>query len=703
MLKMPKKLSAISVLLSSALVVGFAVPMPVYAETDDYEKRDVTAYLFGMEDSATLECLFRSDLPEVPYISVTDYLNNIYTDEFTETKNADHTYTVTNPKGSMIVNTADDTVYFEQFETFISAAANSEGTMLEADYCKELAAAIEGDSKTLTIDFSEYNIDLIEDGDKVYFPLATISDMFFTTYNGAEYIDGSIYFVHTVDETKNSYIDKSSLYAKTERSKEMAKYSYDELCFVMDKIYGRPSKAEIAAVIAEKGFDKTLDEYSESTKTAKELLQSESAADFVLGLCCLQQFYNDGGHTMLPAALIDLMNKYADSALTADIQVKCFLEPEYAEALFSALTPSITAQQELEQLSALRDEKYQNYEVVKSWDGQANCRFLRNGDTGVFVFDSFLNDAVYAFKWSVDYAAENGIRNVLLDISCNTGGSTTVVVYMMNLMTNSRYHTDHWQYRVMNTLTRNINLFDNLVDLNLDGYFDDKDKDVAYDLNFGVLTSRISYSCGNLLPIMANDEGIAILGETSGGGACILSVFLTPEEMLYSLSGYMKFISNDGNDADLGAPVDYDLTKTSVDDDGVETVDYSDFYDIKALGALIDEYYGVESESSQDEPSQDESSQEEPSHNEPSQDEPSQNEPSQNEPSQNEPSQNEPSQNEPSQNEPSQNEPSQTSPVINPGTDSIKTGESGSAFLIILVMLLAAGTGCAVSFRKKTE
>ncbi len=355
----------------------------------------------------------------------------------------------------------------------------------------------------------------------------------------------------------------------------------------------------------------------------------------------------------------------------AEIQERFKQDPMLALPLQFALMNSSAKKMVREERKNMRKEKYSAFELVKSWEDGSGYVFLRQGGTGVFVFDKFDNESVYAFKWAVDYAAENGIRNFILDISCNGGGNSSVVNYMMAIMTNSKYHSNVQTLRCLNTLTGNINATRYDIDLNLDNIYDDKDKDVAYDLNFGVLTSSFSFSCGNLLPIMAKDEGIAILGETSGGGSCILGISSLPEALIFTMSGYMKFVSKDNNDADLGAAVDYDLTKKITDADGAESIDYSGLYDIGNLGALLDEFY-----SSGEEPSQEPS--EEPS-KEPSE----------------KPSE-EPSQ-QPSEG-PSQ-ETSQTVP--SPGKEPA-TGDTGVPFMIVLLMTFAAGTIFAV-MRKKNS
>ena len=187
-------------------------------------------------------------------------------------------------------------------------------------------------------------------------------------------------------------------------------------------------------------------------------------------------------------------------------------------------------------------------------------------------------------------------------------------MYIMAMITNQNKDSYTTSYRKIRTLTGNITRVDHDMDLNLDGEINDLDKSVYYDFEYAFITSKISYSCGNLLPCLAKDAGFPILGERSGGGACSLLIAYTPETFFYTMSSYNKFITADGNDVDSGAELDYDLTKRVTDDEGNETIDYSGLYDLEDISRKIDEYYGVTSEPSE-EPSEEQSeeSSEEPS------------------------------------------------------------------------------------------
>lgn len=689
---MKKSLKAISTMLSAALVLSMAATVTVTAfaeDGDNFEKKELTAYLYNMEDTTSIECLFTAALPDIPYIDAADYVANVFDTKFTETKNSDGTFTLSHEQGSMTINTENDTICFDSFEDFMNIAGKSEGTMLDAKYTRASGVTLEGENKSITFDLGKYDLDIISYDDKVYFPLPTISDLLFISYNGAMYVDGSIYFFHSMNEVTTPYIDTSSLYESTQRSPELIDYTYNELCFVIDTCYGAPAKSKIGSLVQEKGLDKALDEYGDDTRTAKELLKSDDIINFIFGLCWLDDAFNDGGHTVLYASIAPPMNAYKDSPVGQELldRIKDPSNIDAQVAVKTALGPSIKSMNN-QKVKDLRAEQYSKYELVKSWEGPAASKLYVNGDTALFVFDSFQNDAVDGFKWSLDYAAEHNLKKFVIDISCNSGGSTAVVMYMMGIMTNVRDHSNKEFLRCLNTVTGVAARTNYELDLNLDGEFDELDNEVIYDFEYAIITSHISFSCGNLLPVMSQDNGIPIFGQTSGGGSCMLSVFKTPEERIFTLSGFKKFINKDDVDADIGAPVNYDLTKTVIADDGTEEIDYSGLYDIENISKLMDEFYGNKEESSQEESSKEE---------------PSKEEPSKEEPSQSEPSQSEPSKSQSSQSQPSQSQSSQSQPIVTPGTKNFDTGDSSSAWIIVFVMLGAAGMTIAVCRRNKAE
>jgi hypothetical protein len=143
-------------------------------------------------------------------------------------------------------------------------------------------------------------------------------------------------------------------------------------------------------------------------------------------------------------------------------------------------------------------------------------------------------------------------------------------------------------------MTGNVFEEDKMIDLNLDGKFDDADKNVCYDFNFAVLTSQVSYSCGNLVPCIAQQDGILVLGETSGGGCCMVTKNYFADSENFSLSNVKILLRKDLTDVDSGAKVDYDLTKKAADG----TTDYSCLYDFNKINKCINEFYDIKTDDS---------------------------------------------------------------------------------------------------------
>ena len=603
---MKKRYFALSLILSAGIAVFPAASLPALAAPDDIVKKEITAYLFNMDDTKKINCIFSDKLPDVPYITAGDYLSCVTSWDFSEAKNSDGTFTVTGATGKMIVDTEKDTVFFGADDDFFAGLRpRTKGTMLASvTYIKALEATDNEGAKDLTIDLSAYGIDLIESDGKAYFPLTTISDLFLAVSNSGEYCDGCIYFVHADDDmlTNSSYYDRSSVYSKNERSPEMVDYTYRELCFVMDKLYGRPLTAEPAVSVAEKGFDKTLDEYSDSSRRAKELLRSEKMSDFIVGMYYLTDLFYDGGHTNFFLGASELMTNYKDSPVAAAMLEKVSDKTDKdVSVIKQAQQYSLLTQNNIERLINQRAEDYSRYETVKTWEGMSEASFIRSGDTGIFIFNNFLSDAVPPFKWALDYSVENGIKNFIVDVSCNQGGIVPVAGYMLAAMTSKDNNTNYVTISTLNTLTERVTDVVYSVDLNLDGRFGESDWDVSYDLNFAVLTSRYSFSCGNLLPVLASDSGIAVLGGRSGGGSCGVCRSYTAELLPYTLSSYYKNINKDGEDVDSGAEVDVMLVNIVQDDNGERMMDYSDFYDADNIGELTEAFYANKNGGSSDE------------------------------------------------------------------------------------------------------
>ena len=587
---------------TAAAAAVFAVsvlPFAVFADDEPaaFEKKAVTTYLYSMEKSEQLECLFRSDLPEIPYIDFEQYADRIYTEDFKTTANGD-VYTIKGNNMTFVADIAKDTLTVDGFDLNFDANVVVVEQSTVSDYARNTGDSMKGEKKTAVLDLSKYGIDIVGEDGKLYFPLTTLSDLFSPTYLAAEYVGGNLYFLKTMmaSQDDDGYFDRTPIFQQTERSQAMADYTYNELCFLMDNIYGKPPKCALAASIAEKGFDKTLDTYSDLSRKAKKYLLSTSRAKFYMGVTLLSDMMVDGGHTIFLAGFC--MDKFSENADFSDTPLMEAFgdimdeDPDVGDIMAKLImSPDVS-----DDVKEARKAKLKGAKLVKQWDDKA--AFYVKGETAFFTFDLFENSVVKDFKWSLDYAAQKGLKNFVIDLSANGGGDEDVAHYINAIIANKKNKTNVYNSLLRSSMTGNVFEEEYTLDLDLDGKFDDADKNVCYDFNFAVLTSQVSFSCGNLTPCIAQQDGILVLGETSGGGCCMVTKNYFADSENFSLSNVKTLLRQDLTDVDSGAKVVYDLTKKAADG----STDYSGLYDFDKLEECINEFYGVKPAESSSQP-----------------------------------------------------------------------------------------------------
>lgn len=565
-----KRILSLTAALALMLTVVFCAPAGAAGEVR-YTSRKLKAYLFNKTDTAEMTCLFRDDLPAVPYISAMDYLSPMYTVEFSCKKNADGTYTVSNKNGEMVVDVEKDIIHFDAFQQFVDTDALPYLETETADYISEDSKCeYIGEQHAIDLDLGKYGIDLTASGSDVYFPLSAINDIFASNYHAALYLDGDLYFIDQMEE--DPYYDDASLFQSITRDKSLVEYSYHELCFVMDHLYGCPPSSELAQSILDKGFDRTLEEYNATTAKAKKLLLSDSLLDYCIGLMYLDMYMDDGGHTVMSAG----MNANDESVFKEEL-VNLFYfhtDDERIRELLTYYLEEYDFGDDEQKLEQEREDFFETLTEVKAWD---DAVFYISGGTGIFSFDEFKDAVVEPFKWSLDYSAEHGIKNFVIDLSLNYGGSTSVASYMLSVMCGDP------RFDISERLTGDRYYAIDTVDNNLDGEFDDKDDAVKYDLQYAVLTSRVSFSCANLTPCLLQDHGIPVLGEQSGGGTCTVTMHYDPAGYAYAISDSIRITHADGSDLDGGAVPDVPLP--------AKEAQYKGFYDLAAINQGIEAFY----------------------------------------------------------------------------------------------------------------
>ncbi len=550
------------------------------------------------------------DMPSIAYMNIEDYYAVMlpgYSMSAEPIGNGQ--YKLTNACGTALVDVNTDTFTSANYAAFTNLMWQIQDGMDNIyfdgyPFIQVVGAEYLSAPKEVTFPFGErYGIDLRADGGHVYFPLATLSDMFsnmdylYSSFNGVNlYVnaDNDMDFNFRRDPAYYDPILESRM-----RDAGLADFNYRELCFAVDYLYGYPGRGILYEDVnlEQVGLDKALEDFGPIGTRTKELVQSTDWIEYFVGMNRMSVLLGDGGHTnMGVSAYID----YATDPDFAWINEKLSSQDTF-DKYFSDIVELVT-----ERGDSNMEELYAMLDLRKQILGDGH--YFTKGDTALYSMNGFVADKE---PW-IDYYKNGGnfddydetvfmglvsamnkaqadpnIHNFVIDLSTNGGGSADVLMALYSLITGDREVTLTYQSVLQGQEIRQ----NFLVDRNFDGKFDEADADVHYDLNFAVLASKQSYSCGNLFPSMMKDLGYMTLGELSGGGACTILTLNTADGFYYHMSSYeMRLTNAAGEVIDAGVKPDAELVKT----DAEGKKDYSDFYNLELLSKLMNSYYAKE-------------------------------------------------------------------------------------------------------------
>ena len=555
---------------------------------------------------------FYDSMPNVAYISAADFQSIVLPGStMTVTHTGAGQYTLTNADATATVNINDDVFVTDGFEAFTNQMGLLQPGMANVYYdgmpfVRYKKVSYFPLKATTTLDMGAYGIDLHADGKgAVYFPFATLADMYTDLYYHHAGFNGEKVVANlSLNEVGLEKIDpdyNKPLVARTTRPADLTDFNYKELCFAMDHFYGYPGRIKYNDALKAKGLDKALEEDIESGPAIKKLLLSEKFSDYMLGMVGLTGVYFDG-HTAMDIS--SALGKITDHPeLYKEYQAGLMANQGVMAMVMSAVMEMRAMVADGQAVEALRPKVY----------GEG-VTYVKKGDTAVCVFDSFNERNEKAWK---DYYAGTGpmptvenapnddmvifldalkkaaadpeVKNFVIDITANGGGSADIVLAMTSLILDKSYISQD------NSLTGQRSIVEYEVDRNFNGVFDAADQDVHYDLNFAVLTSPMSFSCGNLFPSILKDNGVPVLGATSGGGACAIQAMCTADGFCFQISSFRARLNSlDGDNIDSGVtpdiPIDNDgrVEVKLSEENSLMVKDYSKYFDIDYLRSLLE-------------------------------------------------------------------------------------------------------------------
>lgn len=591
----------ISLILCLCLTAGL---VPAFAE----EEKTVPVYRDRPESDESAVIRMYGD---IPYMKIDDFYNNLYftgaeaypqqASPMTVTRNG-NSYETTAYNGTKgVFDVEAGTFTCENLDAYANppyyALLLASERDSSAPFVRISHTEYSGALTAKTMDFSKYGIKLEGDGDELWVPLAVLQCLFSSPYAYNAYFNGKGIYMQDGMETlqpesarnlDSEYYD----FMKNARSEEKARFDYSVLCFYVDNCFGYPERSRLSESIAEVGLDKTLDQTIDGIHLSaiKESLLSTDMEEYVFGIFALMTAIDDGGHTTFAdMPMLTEERKVAWAKKKAELGLVSSKKNALADASFNSITKVYQ--------QAAKD----NFDYVEgiTYDNGEWANYFEKGDTALYLFTHFYcnrlswtqyedgqlsempQDTMGTFMKCLEKAKSNpNIKKFVIFLAMNNGGESGIATTMAKIISGQAYRHQYNAY----TGQDEIIWYD--VDLNFDGVFDEKDNEVSYPFKFAVIAGANTYSAANYLTSMAKDNGVCVLGEQSGGGACSPQPTPESEGTMFNLSARYKLVDRNNEHVDFGIVPDVVLT---VEKDG-ET-DYGRFLDFEEISRLIDAFY----------------------------------------------------------------------------------------------------------------
>jgi hypothetical protein len=432
-------------------------------------------------------------------------------------------------------------------------------------------SATSTDRNEKIIKLSDYSIKIYECFRDVFVPITLLSDLtgglsgYDITYNGKDIyiIDYNGYLGDSI--TLKDFGEEYSAplnNVSEDRPIDLAKYTYNELCLVFDNFRGYTKQLVFGDDdLINLGLDKLLE--SKHPKI-KEYLLSSNKLNYYEGLYALFSGLHDGGHTGLLYdfdALGVAVNRKSEQDFL-DLQEITTAQSKERTSIYTSF--AVARRTKLNIPIAEKNYYYFNSDYKTAYIGFSGFSLDLNG------WDNYYNGKgevpvgtdTYAFVRSKMYQAkEDGAENIVLDLTYNGGGSSYSLEGILALFNKGKGYINTTDVVGGYTVKEN-----HLIDINLDGAWDEKDVLEASKFNFnvGILTSKYAFSCGNLFPYSMKELGYKILGQKSGGGSCAVAIDTTADGIMYAHSSYLCLTDNSGDNIDGGVEVDFDIPLTKL-------------------------------------------------------------------------------------------------------------------------------------------
>lgn len=522
------------------------------------ERRTVDEYLISPTTKDSISLCYLNGVKDIPFLEMADLVTellklgpSLFSSSYAVTlTHQNGVYTLTRENDSSVVfDFNKKTITYNDFDSFFSNAYSVTGIDVvgssgfngkgEASLIEREAAdsSYRAGPASITVALGEKGIPLYRDGEHAYLPLQTFSDFLISPSPVYYAYNGQAVFIGTGSIEGNQFIDLYYAAPKGKRSQALADFTYKEFVAYFDAFYG-----------------------------LRDVKHIDSFDAFVTNLGLKEDMTS-----LDPEAMDQALAKLAYNYL-GDQHTKFLSNSPY-------LGNDVTIKKEDYWSSECKD-MYTRWDATKAARTAAypNMPFFEIvGDTAFFTFDEFelkdgekfyttapddkatdsLGQMLYAHKQIL--AAGDTVKNVVMDLSCNTGGAADMAAMA------SAWFLGESVISLNNTFSGSEAMNAYRVDANLDRKFDENDTLGSRKLY--CLTSRVSFSCGNLVPNLFKNSGkVSLIGQKSGGGACVVAPVSLADGTIFRVSGDRRLNTvKNGTfyNIDQGADPDYAISDLS--------------------------------------------------------------------------------------------------------------------------------------------
>lgn len=507
-------------------------------ETIDSQTFELQAASDGARDVdlGTLDLYFADEVDDLPYVSVADWadlmvrVNKPTAPKFAISSSRKHDrLTLKRETGVRVtINSNDDTIVAPNYEGFLrSTATDTFDDVRVAECLQKAGSALSIPGKNTVFNLGTYSINIVRDQNTFLIPLQTANDLLPVGDDLHVYFSGLSLYAGSDEDLASIALTE----AVASPSNKLAKYTYNELCLMLDSFYGPRSQHKLVS------FASMLKQNKISP-----LLASGKRQKVEKGLA----------------------------------QTIAYVLNDYESKPGPDMTTSIEsdAQGQLQKrVAELQDARSARY-------GQGIPAYEEVGDTAFVVIDDLSLPSTSPYEVSADalkdstdalstiaYAhkritrADSPVRNVVLDLSCCTTGQKGAAVWATAWMLGTS------NLATSDTLTSRLETMYYRADINLDHEFNDDDTLTGKRLYCLVSPATVSY--GNLVAQALKASGsVRLVGSATGGGAFEPRTGLTVlgSSFTYSGNSMLCYVDNglindvtDDMDAQLQLPSSVDF------------------------------------------------------------------------------------------------------------------------------------------------